>query len=77
MKRYLGLMPNGCVEITKYFKDRSGFNIMIEAGPEGWTILWADYGVDCCDKNDTSENNFKAAYDKAVESVGPLIEIVD
>lgn len=75
MTRFFGMMPRDCVEISRCFKDSSDLDIRIEAGPEGWTIVWADHSSDYDDVKDTSENNFKKAYDKAVDAVGPLREV--
>ena len=77
MFRFFGKMPIECVEIFKIFKDSTNMQIAIEAGPKGWTIIWADFSTDYCDEDDTSENNFKKAYDKAVEAVGSLMELTD
>lgn len=74
MKRFFGMMPSNCVEIIKSFKDSNNLNVTIEAGPKGWTIMWADHSADYRDEDDTSENNFKKAYDIAVDAVGPLRE---
>lgn len=75
MKRFFGMMPNSCVEIHKSFRDSNDLRVEIEAGPVGWTIIWADGGTYYEDKNDTSENNFRKAYGIAVDAVGPLREV--
>lgn len=75
MRRFCGVMPISCVELVKNFRDMSHYNVTIEAGPKGWTIIWADYSTDYGDEDDTTENNFKKAYDMAVNQVGPLREI--
>lgn len=74
MNRFFGMMPRDCVEIIKGFKDSSGLSVIIEAGPKGWTIMWADHSADYRDEEDTSENNFNKAYNAAVDAVGPLKE---
>ena len=74
MKRCFGMMPVEEVFIRGRYKDTCGLPVMIEAGPRGWTIIWADYSADYKDVEDTTENNFKTAYDTAIESVGPLIK---
>ena len=75
MERFCGMMPPDCIEIEKRFKDQNGLRVTIEAGQEGWTLIWADCSVDYVDDNDTSENNFQKAYEMAVREAGPLIEI--
>lgn len=75
MDRFMGLMP--CDEVEKYrtFKDSNGFLISIEAGPKGWSIIWADQSVDYADVNDTTENNFNKAYKVAEQAVGSLYSL--
>lgn len=75
MTRFFGLMPPDYVEIRKKFRDSSGLTIIIEAGPKGWTIIWADHSVDYGNKDDTSDNNFKMAYNIAMGALGPLLEV--
>lgn len=73
MNRFFGMMPASEVEISRRFKDSSNLSVSIEAGPNGWTIIWADHSTNYSDVCDTSENNFAKAYDTAVNIVGPLI----
>lgn len=75
MNRFFGIMPAADVEKCKEFRDNSGYRVTIEAGPKGWTIIWADQSTNYLDINDTTENNFKKAYDFAVNQVGPLREV--
>lgn len=72
MKRFFGVMPAECVEMKRSFRDNNDLIVTIEAGPGGWTIIWADHNVDYCDVDDTAENNFKKACIIADEAVGPL-----
>ena len=72
MNRFFGIMPADEVEITKKYKDANNLTITIEAGPNGWTIIWADHSTTYRDIRDTSENNFQRAYDIAVHHLGPL-----
>lgn len=41
MNRFFGMMPSSEVQISKTFKDRNGRKIIIDAGKNGWTIMWA------------------------------------
>lgn len=76
MKRFFGLMPRNCVTISKKFKDMNGLRLTIEAGPEGWTIIWADGSINYRDIDGTPEVNFNEAYKFAVDSVGSLLSEV-
>lgn len=75
MKRFFGLMPIEEIEIRKNFVDPHNITISIEAGPNGYTIAWGDGSADWEDICDTSENNFRKAYNIANEAVGPLRKI--
>ena len=72
MRGIFGAMPLHEVEIMKVFNDDNNLTVVIQAGPKGWTIIWADYSTTYSDVNNTSENNFAEAYNTAVEMVGPL-----
>ena len=74
MRRFFGLMSRDYVEISKNFIDQNGISILIEAGIKGWSIAWGDGSADWKDEEDTSENNFKKAYNIANAAIGPLIE---
>ena len=78
MNRFFGLMPRDCVTISKNFVDKDGSTLVIDAGPEGWTVIWGDNsGTSYQDINDTAENNFEKAYKCAVGVAGPLREITN
>lgn len=73
MKRFFGLMPREEIEYEKEFLDCTGhITILIQAGPNGWTIARGDGSADWEDIQDTTENNFEKAYRTANEAVGPL-----
>lgn len=55
------MMPSSEIEIYKTFKDDLGLKIIIEAGKNGWTIMYADSSSEYKDVEDTTENNFQAA----------------
>lgn len=61
MNRFFGMMPWKLVEISKTFKDDLGLRIRVEAGKNGWTILYADSSTEYKDVEDTAENNFQSA----------------
>ena len=77
MKRFMGLMPADAVEISRSYKDASGLEITIEAGPHGWTIIYADQSTCYTDSERCAEINFREALDIANEDVGPLAYIGD
>lgn len=72
MERYFGAMPIVEIEIEKMYKDSDGNNVTIQAGPHGWAVLYHDTRNIYQDIDDTSENNFNAAYNTAVEKIGQL-----
>lgn len=74
MKRFMGMMPSSCIEIRKDFKDKDGKKVHIDAGPEGWTVIYADGSTQYDDVVATSEDNYKAAYKIASKNLN-LIEI--
>lgn len=76
MKRFFGMMPSEEVEKEKLYIDDSNLKIRIQAGPHGWTIIWADGGTTYIDEDNTTEDNFQNAYDAATQLVGQLIETV-
>lgn len=62
MKRFFGMMPSSEIERSKTYDDGYGLKIRIDAGPNGWTVTWADGGTNYKDVESTTEDNFKAAY---------------
>lgn len=62
MKRFMGVMPSSCIKISKDFKDDNGLNVHIVAGPEGWTVIYADGSTEYQDIEGTSEENYNRAY---------------
>lgn len=61
MVRLFGMMPSTEIEISKTFSDDLGLKIKVQAGKNGWTILYADSSSDWKDVEDTAENNFQNA----------------
>lgn len=72
MKRFFGMMPVSEIERTKQFVDECGLSVLIDAGPNGWTVRFADMSSKYKDESIGTEANFKNAYDVAVECVGKL-----
>lgn len=75
MKRFMGLMPSDEVTINKYFIDSNKLRIRIQAGPHGWTIIYADSSTSFQDNDAKPEENFANAYDVAKSKLGELREI--
>lgn len=67
MKRFFGMMPSDEIKIQKTFVDDLGLKIRIQAGENGWTILYADSSSEYADVVDTSLNNFNTALRKLKE----------
>lgn len=67
MVRLFGMMPSKEVEKEKWYKDDLGLSIGIQAGPHGWTIMWADGGTTYKDIDATTEENFNEAINSLKE----------
>jgi hypothetical protein len=62
MKRFFGMMPSSEVKREERFKVGVGqLTVTIQAGENGWTILYADSSSEYKDEVDTTDNNFKKA----------------
>lgn len=72
MDRIFGMMPQSEVEREEPFSDVLGLTITIQAGPHGWTVIFADGGTHYVDQDATTEENFNAAYNNAIECLGEL-----
>lgn len=75
MKRFFGMMPSSEIEIEKHYKDKDGYKITIQAGINGWTVIYADLSTDFKDNTTSASENFNEAYNLAVTRLGLLIEI--
>jgi hypothetical protein len=75
MKRFAGIMPTSEVEKEKRF--RVGFSkdiVIIQAGKNGWSILYADCSAEWKDVTDTTENNFENALKKLKTHFQEVVE---
>jgi hypothetical protein len=64
MKRFFGMIPSSEVKKQERFKvGLAQSNVTIQAGENGWTILYADGSSEYKDEVDTTENNFNKAMD--------------
>lgn len=67
MKRFFGRMPSSCVEKEVRFDTGNGLHLTIQAGAEGWTIIFVDGGTEYKDICQSVEDNFNEAYKQACE----------
>lgn len=72
MKRFFGMMPSYEIEKEKMFRDKNYLSVTIQAGPNGWTVIYADGGTNYKDEVATTEENFDKAYKVATEVLGEL-----
>lgn len=72
MKRFFGMMPNDEIEREERYLDKYNDKVMIQAGPNGWTILYANGGSHYKDETKSTDDNFKEAYENATEFLGEL-----
>ena len=77
MKRFGGLMPRCEVEREETLYDQFDRRVMIQAGPNGWSIIWSDGAANWDDNVATTEENFNIARNAAVDLVGELTEKVN
>lgn len=63
MNRFIGMMPSSEVKKEEQFKVGVGqLTVTIQAGENGWTILYADNSSEYKDIIDTVKNNFDNAF---------------
>lgn len=75
MNRFFGMMPSTEIEREERFVDPAGLKITIQAGPNGYSILYADGSSQFKDIEDSTDNNFKIAYDIAKDNLGELTPV--
>ena len=82
MKRFFGMMPVNEIKKEKRYRDSNNMVVRIQAGPHGWTIIFADSSTKFKDINATkfkdinaaTEENFDEAYNVASDILGYLRE---
>ena len=72
MKRMFGMMPVDEIEKEERYEDTIGLKITIQAGPNGWSILYADSSSEWKDCVSTTEDNFNDAYKVATRRLGEV-----
>lgn len=61
MRRFMGMMPVSEIKIEKIYKADLGFEIIVQAGKHGWTIVYADGSSMYDDIDNTPEDNLQLA----------------
>jgi len=69
------MMANKEIKREEVFKDRINLNVVIQAGPNGWTILYADKSILYKDVEATTDENFEEAKRIAENAVGKLTSL--
>lgn len=75
MKRIFGLMPSSEVEVSKRYHTGSGFHVTVQAGPNGWGLLFADSSAEGQDIVDTTEANVERAVAKLKSYFSEVTEV--
>lgn len=75
MRRFFGMMPSSEIGMERCYKDKNGYRITIQAGVNGWAIIYANSSTEFKDTTALIEENFNTAYDLAVRRLGILTEI--
>lgn len=63
MVRFFGLMPSSCVKKQTVFVDEYGEKIIIQAGDEGWSIIYQNGASQYKDFEASTIENFNYAYE--------------
>ena len=74
MNRFFGMMPLDEITISKKYKDQNGLTVCIDAGPKGWSIIYADGSIEFKNEELPDVQNLKNAYDNAVNCLGKLTD---
>ena len=72
MQRFFGMMPSDEIEKEVRYRDKKGYDVLIQAGPHGWSIIWADNSSTFNDVDADTETNFQTAYNASLKRVGNL-----
>lgn len=74
MKRFFGMMPRDEVEVEKIFIDKKGLLATIQAGVNGWTVIYesADCSSKYQDMTCSTEENFNVAYSILINDLGEV-----
>ena len=71
------MMPSSEVTLERTYKDNEGLRIRLQAGPHGWTVIYADGGTEYKDVDATPEENLEAAYQQALSHFSELTDVTE
>lgn len=72
MNRFFGMMPRNEIDKEETFIDENNYKVTIQAGYNGYTIIYADGSSQYEDITCSTEENFNKAFRLAEISVGKL-----
>lgn len=75
MTRYMGLMPTNEIEKSITYQDHRNNRYAIDAGPNGWTIIYPLNTVEFKDNETTTEENFNEAYNILKDKISSITPI--
>ena len=76
MNRFMGMMHSSEVEIEENFKvSDDQLVVTLQAGKNGWTILFADSSSEYQDIESTAEDNFQLAVNRLNECFDNINQI--
>ena len=71
MQRFFGMMPSSEVEVQRIYRDSpGGLRVILQAGPNGWSLIFADGSSQFKDEPLGTEENCQNAY-KTLVSIFP------
>jgi len=78
MKRFCGMMPFDEIKILKHYSTDVG-TVTVQAGVNGWTVIFADGYTVFKDTVGTVESNFETAYMLLLKKIpdSTIKEIID
>lgn len=75
MNRFFGMMPSEEIKKERIFEDPTGLRVAIQAGPNGYSVLYTDGNAQYKDIKASTDENFKTAYNIAKNNLGELIPV--
>ena len=75
MNRFFGMMPCNEIDKEETFIDENNYKVTIQAGCNGYTIIYADGSSQDEDITCSTEENFNKAFRLAESSVGKLTKV--
>lgn len=75
MERFFGIMPSNEIEREEKHCDKYGEFVIIQAGPRGWTAIFADGSTIYKDEDNDTNINFATAYEAVEDIKGSLTPV--